>query len=265
VKAVLVGCRLDLFIIAIRSSDSKETLTMSDPSFDRREQSTNNLKRIGKAFWNFHDVYDRLPTSTHNKEGKPLLSWRVHILPYVKEKSLYHEFQLDEPWDSEHNRKLIPRLPAVYRSPNLVDPEMTIYLAPTGPAALFPRGKKLEGADSSLAEVVAGKDTQGRDVAWTHRVRLGDIRDGPHNTIMVVEANPDQAVNWTKPDDLVVDPEKPNAGLGGLPPGGFNALFCDGSVHFLSNRTDAETLRRLFDDHDGKPVQKPELLSGGLT
>ena len=107
----------------------------------------------------------------------------------------------------------------------------------------------------NFGEEAFGRDKQGNFAAWTHIVNMRDITDGTSNTIMVVEANPDHAVVWSKPDDLLVDPEKPFAGLGGVRPGGFMALYCDGSVHFLSNMTDPETLRRLFDHCDGKPVQ----------
>ena len=41
--------------------------------------------------------------------GKPLLSWRVQILPYIEEQQLYQDFHLDEPWDSEHNIKLLEK------------------------------------------------------------------------------------------------------------------------------------------------------------
>ena len=51
------------------------------------------------------------------KDGKPLLSWRVKLLPYLEQGALYKEFHLDEPWDSEHNKKLRATVPATYRSP----------------------------------------------------------------------------------------------------------------------------------------------------
>jgi hypothetical protein len=71
---------------------------------------------------------------------------------------------------------------------------------------------------------------------------------------MVVEANPDKAVIWSKPDDLQIDADKPMAGLGGLRPGGFSALLCDGSVRFISAMVDAGTLKLLFDPRDGMPI-----------
>ena len=74
----------------------------------------NNLKQIGLAMHNYHDARGRLPAAyTVDKDGKPLLSWRVLILPYTEEAALYKEFHLDEPWDSEHNKNLIARMPAV--------------------------------------------------------------------------------------------------------------------------------------------------------
>ena len=42
-----------------------------------------------------------------DEDGNPLLSWRVHILPYMDYGQLYDQFHLDEPWDSEHNKKLL--------------------------------------------------------------------------------------------------------------------------------------------------------------
>ena len=75
-----------------------------------RRMSANNLKQLAIAMHNFHDVYKQLPSEAiFDKNGSPLLSWRVHILPFIKQRELYEQFHLDEPWDSEHNRKLIAR------------------------------------------------------------------------------------------------------------------------------------------------------------
>lgn len=218
----------------------------------RRTQSMNNLKQIGVAMQNFHDVFKRFPASTYDKDGKPLLSWRVHILPFVEAQALYQQFHLDEPWDSEHNKPLVAQMPAVFRNPNFDNPEKTVYLACTGEHALFADGKADKGhaAGETAATIVGGKET-----AWARSVGLADIADGTSNTIMVVEANPDQAVIWTKPDDLHIDADKPMAGLGSLRPGGFNALLCDGSVRFVSSMINLEMLKRLFNPRDGMPIQ----------
>ena len=64
---------------------------------------------------------DHLPAaSSYDPEGKPLLSWRVYVLPHMEQQALFNQFHLDEPWDSEHNRKLIDQMPELFADP---DPE----------------------------------------------------------------------------------------------------------------------------------------------
>ena len=98
----------------------------------------------------------------------------------------------------------------------------------------------------------------GKDTAFPGKdgIRLAEITDGTSNTIMLVEANDSKAVPWMKPDDLTYDEKNPSAGLGGLFSGGFNAAFCDGSVRFIRGTVDAETLRRLFNIHDGQVLDR---------
>jgi hypothetical protein len=191
----------------------------------------NNLKQIGLALHNYESANARFPpTAIRDKQGKALLSWRVAILPFIEEGTLYKEFHLEEPWDSEHNKKLISRMPAVYRCP-LRKPgnaDMTTYLAPVGKDTVFP--------------------ADGR------RIRFSDIMDGTSNTIMIVDADEDRAVVWTRPDDWPFDPDKPRAGLTTHPAGAFPVLFCDGSIHFLRDTIDKETLRALFTRAGGEVV-----------
>src|SRR5919201_819842 len=67
---------------------------------------------------NYHDQHDRLPPAVvYGEYGQPLYSWRVLILPYIEQDELYKEFKLDEPWDSPHNLRLLPRMPATYAPP----------------------------------------------------------------------------------------------------------------------------------------------------
>jgi prepilin-type processing-associated H-X9-DG protein len=190
-----------------------------------RGECVNHLKQIGIGMHNHHDARGSLPAvANFDTDGKPLLSWRVHLLPYLgeEEERLYREFHLKEPWDSEHNAKLIARMPAVYHCPNMKwnQEGKTTYLAPVG------KGLILTGN--------------------AHGVLLKEITDGTSNTIMVVDASPVRAVIWTKPDDLVVDLKNPGAGLGGQHGNGFNVLLADGSVHFISSAVDKQTLKALF-------------------
>jgi hypothetical protein len=195
----------------------------------RRTQSMNNLKQIALAMHNYEATYRGFPPAFKaDKEGKPLLSWRVLILPFVEEEALYRQFHLDEPWDSEHNKKLIEKMPMIYRSPNsAAKPGMSSYLTIRGEKTAFPGGKA---------------------------VRMADIVDGTSNTIMAVEVPDARAVIWTRPDDFEFDEKDPIKGLLGLRAGGFVAAMCDGSVRFIAQTIDGETLRRLFLRNDGQVI-----------
>jgi prepilin-type processing-associated H-X9-DG protein len=199
----------------------------------RRAESVNNLKQIGLAMHNFHDTHKAFPAaSTYDAKGKPLLSWRVYLLPYVEQDALFRQFRLNEPWDSPHNKKLIGRMPPVYKSPlqKNVEAGKTTYLAPVGPKTIF-GGKK--------------------------GMPIQKIVDGTSNTIMVVDADDSRAVFWTQPEDYKIDAKNPMAGLVRQGTHGFNALFADGSVHFIPAATDAATLRALFTASGGEVIQLP--------
>jgi RNA polymerase sigma factor (sigma-70 family) len=82
-----------------------------------------NLKRIGLALHNYHAAEGHFPpATTTGRDGQPLLSWRVAILPYLQDydgrsqDDLFKAFHLDEPWDSPHNKALLERMPAVFAS-----------------------------------------------------------------------------------------------------------------------------------------------------
>ncbi len=197
-------------------------------------KSVNNLKQLALAMHVYYDVHKSFPPrASLSKDGKPLLSWRVAILPYLEQQKLYDEFHHDEPWDSEHNKKLIAKIPDVLEpaTDQKIELGKTCYLLPVGPGTIF---EKAEGA------------------------KFQDIKDGTSNTILIVEAAPDRAVEWTRPDDWQFDPQNPNQGLIGLRPNGFAAAFADGSVRGALGKTDSPAnLRRMFQMADGEPLENP--------
>jgi hypothetical protein len=119
-------------------------------------QSSNNLKAIGLAFHMHHDTYSVFPTAAITSDNnKPLLSWRVALLPFIEGGALYKEFKLDEPWDSPHNKKLLPRMPKVYLDPRFQrqedKPEVTYYQGFTGDGGVLgtPGGVSLRSLGTS--------------------------------------------------------------------------------------------------------------------
>ena len=225
IVCVLALC---LAIPAIPAPAPKETQKPLPPATPAMKQtSENHLKLIGLAMHGYHDVQGALPSNLLTKEGKPGLSWRVAILPFLDQQDeLYKQFKLDEPWDSENNLKLADAIPKIY----------------------FPiRGRAEKG--QTFYQMFAGKSTlldpSGKGIS------LAAVTDGLSNTFMVVEGA--KPVIWTKPDDLPFDgKEVPK--LGGMFDGEFHALFGDGAVRRLPKGLDADVLKALIDRQDGQVI-----------
>ena len=190
----------------------------ADPGRERDRglevRSRSNLKRLALALHNFAEKQETLPAAaTTASQNKPLLSWRVHVLPFLGEQALYDQFRLFESWDSEHNSKLIPSMPDVFKVPleNPLDVGKTTYLVPVGATTMFPPPE----SDRKPVSLVA------------------DVYDGLPNTIMLVEADRKLAREWTRPDDLDYDPHDPLSGLGTLRRGGFLAVWGSGQVSLI--------------------------------
>ena len=188
---------------------------------EQLNQSANNLKQIVLAFHNFNDANGVLPVNQLDKAKKPLLSWRVQILPYIEQDRLYKEFKLDEPWDSDHNRKLIDKMPEMYAPVRgKADKGMTFYQTFGGSNGWMKPGARIPAS----------------------------FPDGTSNTFVVAEAA--KPVIWTKPADMEFDGKTVPA-LGGMFDGKFHAGFGDGSVQRFRKGVEADTLKLLIDPADG--------------
>jgi hypothetical protein len=188
----------------------------------RRNTTSARLKLIALAMHTYEGQNGQLPaTAIYSRDGKPLLSWRVVILPFIDEKALYEQFHLDEPWNSPHNAALISKMPDMYQPPagEYKDTGKTCYLAPVG-------------------EKVAFNGSKGRS-SWT-------VGHYPDRTILVVEAARDPAVEWTKPSDLPFDENDPWAGLRDSRDRGLMVLYLDGGVEEIPTSTPNDALNRLF-------------------
>jgi hypothetical protein len=186
-----------------------------------RTQSANNGKQMGLALHNYFATHQKLPPAVIvGPKGHPH-SWRIALLPFI-DPELAADYKLDEPWDSKSNLVVMKKMPEAFRHPN--DPKDSTnasYFAISGPDTVF---SDLEG------------------------ISLRDITDGTSNTILFVEAKRD--IPWTKPEDLIFDPEKELPEFGGYFAEGFNAVFADGSVQFVSNQVAEEDLLRLIQRSD---------------
>ena len=228
---------------------------------DKRE-AVAKLRQIGLALHNAHDTYAMFPAGIVGPKGQLGLSWRVAILPYLDEGALYKEFKLDEPWDSEHNKKLIEKMPKVFEAPGTVLARGKTFLRSfSGPQGFIPGPPSAPvGPKGTSAPKVPGfTPWAGQPPGSTARGRvLHGIPDGTSNTLMVVEAA--EPVEWTKPEDLAFSdmggsgPTGPLSKLGGLFDGGFHGLMCDGEVRFYSDTLSEKKLRALISVAGGEVV-----------
>jgi hypothetical protein len=191
-----------------------------------RTQSAYNLGMLYKAMEAYHQIYGHLPPPVlSGRNGEPLLSWRVALLPFVEDFELYPQFHLDEPWDSPHNHAFIEKIPQVYADMLGFESGITHYQIAIG------RGTPFEQDG----------------LTWN------DFPDGRGNTILIVDAA--GGVPWTKPADLHYDPNVSVGVLGsfhqksihfaGYTVGRrqvFNAIFADGSIHSFRKGKDPESL-----------------------
>ncbi len=183
---------------------------------------TNNLRQLALAWINYHDSFNTFPPQTFNKG----LSWRVALLPFIEQGELFKEFNLKEPWDSEHNKKLIAKMPKIYESVGKkAPPGFTYYQTFVGP------------------KTINDRPSPGRAIR--------EIPDGTSNTIILAEAV--EPVEWTRPADIQILPSQPIT-LGGADPTQVIVAFADGSVRRLRRNLDQSIWRLLIDPTDGMRI-----------
>lgn len=197
----------------------------------------NNLRQLALANHNYESAFRHFPTQGASDDaGNLLLSWRVQILPFIGENELYHKFNHDEPWDSDHNIQLVKQMPKVFQDPM---PEShannkagkTVYVGPAGKGMIFNGPKE---------------------------VRFRDMTDGTSNTIMLVVVAQKNAVEWTKPNDWQVDFDNPTAQLKEDGRTKVEAAIADGSVHQFPINMDVKNWQRFLQYNDGEIAQYPK-------
>lgn len=185
-------------------------VTYCDWKAARRAQCANNLKQIQLALLSYEQKYGAYPPAyVVDASGHRLHSWRALILPFL-DLSEPIDYDFSEPWDGPHNIQLLNQMPGFFRCPESKEFLIgaTNYAAITGPGTMFP------GSSS---------------------VRRSEIRDGPENTICIVEVN-NVPIPWTAPIDLDVrtmsfeinDPRQ--SSIGSLHPDGANVVTAGNRV-----------------------------------
>ena len=233
-----------------------------------RIQCANNLKQLGLALHNYHDINAALPSSVRpyrKSEPYQLLSWRVWLMPFLEQQSVWDQTEANyrrrpDPFSAEH------------------EPTKHLLLS----ALICPADERtaiawrVRGTPVSLSDYIGVAGVRTGDglgvLYYNSRVRLTDIHDGLTNTLLVGERppSPDLVYGWwyagigqdfrgsldshmsvrennvspyTKYKPCTAGPFAYGPGrpddfcstfhFWSLHSGGANFLFADGSIHFL--------------------------------
>lgn len=208
----------------------------------KRSQCINNIKQIMLAMHNYHDTNRGFPPAyTVDKNGRPLHSWRVLILPFVEQNVIFAQVYLNEPYDS-------PRNLAAFNNP--VSEGVKVAHSPD---FFFCPSDAMNRTETNYAMVLGSRTISD----GPNSVRLREITDGASNTIAVVETR-GTGIRWYEPRDLRVgnmsftinDPKQ--AGIASRHPGGANVGLVDGNVRLLGGDTSPKTVEAMTTINGGE-------------
>jgi hypothetical protein len=212
-----------------RSASATWAFGMDKPAgISGKDPIEEHLKNLAQALDKYHAKHGTYPPpALYDREGRPVLSWRVALLPYLGEEALYNQFKLDEPWDSLHNKRLLKKLPQSLRSPNY-------------------RGW---GAArwKTTTQVFTGANTVFEGPKGVHKA------DVAKQAILLAHLMDDNAVYWTKPADLSYAADQALPRLFGKTGRDFQVLLADGGYRTIDKSMEEKTLRALIERSGGKP------------
>jgi prepilin-type N-terminal cleavage/methylation domain-containing protein/prepilin-type processing-associated H-X9-DG protein len=215
-----------------------------------RSQCQNNLKQMGLAMQSYHDNFKCFPPAFTNTPTQPTTnwSWSVCLLPYLEQGPLYTILNPTGVNEAQSGNTNIA---------------ISVFLCPSDPTPgpTNPKIATAAGAYGKSNYTVSEQISDGGS-----KYRIGQITDGTSNTLMIGERDMTNqfAAAWAARDK--------NTGTGtaavvGRPTwpintvwtgaydgttnckvfswssfhrGGANFVFCDGSVHFLSETIDTD-------------------------
>ncbi|MEX0729087.1 MAG: DUF1559 domain-containing protein [Planctomycetaceae bacterium] len=241
----------------------------------RRTQCKNNLMQLALALHNYEMAYTVLPPGTVNATG-PIesaadgyhMGWIVHILPYFEQQNIYNHFDFSASVYDEVN--LLPR-----------QQRMATVRCPSNPLENRDIGVTNYAGCHHHAQTPIDADNAGL-LFLNSSITYEDVGDGSSNTLLVGEmTSDDDSLGWASGTRASLrnagspindqDPSQlRNVGGGGPPEiqaevnvlfvggfgsfhaGGAHVALADGSVRFISENINSETLKWLADRSDGE-------------
>jgi prepilin-type processing-associated H-X9-DG protein len=205
------------------------------------------LRQLALTIHNYHNTSNRFSPAAKpnpNLSVEERLSWIYLIIPYVESSPLYSKFDGSKGWADEENRFGALMNYRIIQCPSYPDRPPSSKFMPTHYLGISGVGK--DAAELPLDDPNAGF------FGYERKISFKDIKDDHSTTMMVMETAWASGA-WTAGGPSTVrglDPEgRPYLDVpgqfGGNHPGGANAVFVDGSVHFLPSSIDPRVLEAM--------------------
>jgi len=201
----------------------------------RRSQAQNELKQIGLAAHNFHDIHNFLPPPAPDGSQDPSvtvpISFHTALLPYINQQALYGSIDKSIPWDDSINKMPYSAIVQTFLSPQFEE--------------------KTNASGYALTHFVPNVNCY-RD---GKPLSIPEVTDGTSNTVLAGQVNANFPA-WGDPDNG----RDPAAGFAGGPTafggnqGGALVLMMDGSVRFISENIAPETAKAIATPDGGEAV-----------
>ena len=234
-----IACWLFLLLLVLPSVQSAGPTSY-------RNTCLNNLRLLALTLLNYRDSKGKFPPAyIVDANGRPLLSWRMAMLPYFEQSGLPY-VDVTKAWNDPANTAIASTAIVGFSCPSRAAFSTTTdYSAIVGPQTMWP------GANGISSE---------------------EIRDGAANTIMLIEAHR-ASVSWAEPGDLCYDEAlalltKPAAADDGhraddgffyKPVTSRNVAFADGSVRSLRLPLDRIVASALLTADGGEQIDMADL------
>ena len=152
------------------------------PELARVERFSRPIFIVG-ALRSYLETHGHLPpVAIRDRDGVPIHSWRVLILPQLELSEVYARYDFNEPWDGPNNRRLIDDIPdTTYGCKALgFKKGKSNYVAVKGPGTVWPD-------DGPFSTIPGDRTSSGK---WWRTVWLLKL--------------PRSDINWSQPKDLTV-------------------------------------------------------------
>lgn len=238
-----------------------------------RAECVNALKVIGLALHNYASSYGYFPSATFPSEKLPAerrLSWLVALWGFY-EAGPNLMFDPNSAWDEGANRHLKLRGTDKDTGSGYERPLETFAIASCPTQRRIADSERLNFTNYvGISGVDADSPSLARDhpragfFGFDRCTRLADVKDGTSNTMAVAETawrNGPWIAGGSATMRSVERAQQPYIGpgrpFGGLHQGGAFVLLVDGSVRFVSDRTDARVFEALATIAGGETNSSP--------